>query len=632
MKFLKITQTVFIIFIFSFFASKNGICSKVYASTYGYNSTNATDAFQEAINSGFDTVVIDLQTNNWNIESSHFFDLANKVIIFQQGVVLKAIAGVYADSDCLFKLTRCNNITLIGYRATFKMNKPEYVLLNDSEYRHCLALVNCVNIKVFGFTLRDSGGDGIYISGENNLGDGISYCENITIKNVKCINNYRQGMSICSVQNMLVSNCLFTQTNGTLPEAGVDIEPYDTYQRIVNLNFKKCSFTNNAWAGIAVALSYLDSTSLPVSIKFIDCNLKNNRLPSNEYAASEIHIGANDFSPVQGSVLFERCTVQDSQWTVLYSRKTSDAFHVTFKDCVFKNISQQQVLYNNPIFFEVPTYDIPCPALGGYTFDNVLIKYNTNFDFFRVYGWETLEGLADIDGNFIVVEPFGNGVSYENVQDTTNVTFTYTTQTGLPQTSVNINIENMQAVECDGQYATFVASRASDDISYPLAVNYDTVGSAFFSDDVELMTTSLIIPSNLLYYTDSVFARNDLIDESAENITITLVPSLLYISDSINSINIDVLDCSITRLSEDKKTENISIYPNPTKGVFTIKSNNTFENSTVKIYNITGQLLYKNDGISGSFFNVDLCLVEDGIYFIEIIEGGIAVRSSIIKD
>lgn len=100
------------------------------------------------------------------------------------------------------------------------------------------------------FIIRDSGGDGIYIAGK---GEG-TFSENIYLENIKSINNKRQGMSIISAHNVFVKNCEFTETNGTLPEAGLDIEPNTPKDRIVKINFENCSFTNNNHSGILLSL------------------------------------------------------------------------------------------------------------------------------------------------------------------------------------------------------------------------------------------------------------------------------------------------------------------------------------------------------------------------------------------
>ena len=138
--------------------------SSVLASTYGFNSINATTAFQAAILSAYDTVIVDLQPTDWNVNPNSFYNVNNKVIIFQPNVKLNAISGAFnATNACLLRLTNCTNIQLIGYGAEFKMNKAEYALLNNSEYRMSISLWSCQNVTIKGMTLNESGGDGVYI-------------------------------------------------------------------------------------------------------------------------------------------------------------------------------------------------------------------------------------------------------------------------------------------------------------------------------------------------------------------------------------------------------------------------------------------------------------------------------------
>ena len=131
------------------------------------------------------------------------------------------------------------------------------------------------------------------------------------MEDIQCINHYRQGMSICSVQGMVVRHCLFTGTNGILPEDGLDIEPFEPYQRLIDIVFEKCSFTDNDHAGIQITTSFMDATSLPVSITFRDCRTSMNGRADHPYGPCEIALGAPIEGPA-GTVLFERCHADSS--------------------------------------------------------------------------------------------------------------------------------------------------------------------------------------------------------------------------------------------------------------------------------------------------------------------------------
>ena len=76
-------------------------------------------------------------------------------------------------------------------------------------------------------------------------------------------------------------------------------------------------------------------------------------------------------------------------------------------------------------------------------------------------------------------------------------------------------------------------------------------------------------------------------------------------------------DSCITTSIQEKKLNNSQIYPNPSKGNFTLNLNDENLNSTVSVRSITGQLI-KNFQVLYSPQQFDLSDLENGIYFISI--------------
>lgn len=583
--------------------------TSINASSFGFNVTDATSSIVSAMNAGTDTVVVDLQASAWNVSPLNFFNINGKVIIFQPGVKLNAITGAFNNTGaCLLKFNSSSNIEIVGYQAVFKMDKDEFILLNNSEYRHSIFLRQCSNITIKGLTLDGSGGDGIYIGSE---GSGVN--NNILIEDVKCINHYRQGMSISSAQNLTVKNCYFANTEGTLPEAGIDIEPYLPTQSIENVKIENCAFEHNGWVGLAIALGDLDGSSSPVSIEVRDCYFKKNCRPANTYGKCEIYLGADNVNPVQGTVLFERCFIDSSDYSALYTRKTHDAYLAIFKDCVFKDVSQLQIQYNNPIALEVPDYSNPSDYLGGLEFDNVFISYQTNFSFFLVYGWSTLAGIKDITGNFTIVEPNNNPVLYSNVPDTINCNYTFTNQASLPLSTVNFSVIDNTAIECNQQVARYNSERTSSDISYPLAVKYQLSGTATAADDIHFMTGGTVIPANSTVKTDTVFARNDGIQETKETAVLTLANSNLYQIGDSNTAIIDIIDCSNTSISEIFDPTALKAYPNPFSEILTLTG--TQEHADIIVTDVFGKTVLQQDAQTGNT-EIHIAQLGKGVYFL----------------
>ena len=396
-----------ILFVFTLLVVSGGITAQTgKASTFGYQESDATEAFVKALQSSYDTIIIDKQKEDWIIRPITLRNVANKTIVFENGVVLRAKKNAFPRrGDVLLKLINCENIKLSGYGAQFTMNKEEYT---DGEWRMALSILSSKAITVKGLLISNSGGDGIYIGGvkKGEFSDGI-YIEDIISENHK-----RQGMSIVSAKNVKVVNATFKNTKGVLPEAGVDLEPDHPEDRIENIVFENCVFTGNNHSGILLALNKLTSASVPVSVRFFKCYLKMNHVPSNSYAPAEIVINANATDPVKGAIEFEELFIDGSLWGVLYTRKLSKAFHVTFRNCYARNICQNGTM--PPFYFEVPDYFNSSGPLGGFTFENFHVSYTHELPVFKVRSssLRTLKGLENITGKLIVRNSHKKSIEY----------------------------------------------------------------------------------------------------------------------------------------------------------------------------------------------------------------------------
>jgi hypothetical protein len=98
-------------------------------------------------------------------------------------------------------------------------------------------------VTISGVTSRKMWGDGFYVEGAKD----IKFC------GVTADNNRRQGLSIVEANGVLVTDSLFTNTRGTRPSAGIDLEPDHAEQRIVNVRIQNSKFIDNAGPGIEIA-------------------------------------------------------------------------------------------------------------------------------------------------------------------------------------------------------------------------------------------------------------------------------------------------------------------------------------------------------------------------------------------
>lgn len=375
----------------------------VMASSFGWNATDATQAFENALNSSHSTIVIDKQAGDWIIRPTRIGRISNKTIIFEPGVVLRAKPGAYPTNNSrMLDFFECNNITIEGYGATMRMNKNEYT---SGEGRHALVIEGSNNFTIKGLTIRDSGGDGIYI------GSGVQgYSRNITVEDVLSTNNRRQGMSIISAQDVYVRNSTFENSNGTLPETGVDLEPNEPSERLVNINFTNCKFSGNDNSGFLVSVQKMNASSMPLSVTVRDSEFSMNAKSSdNPSIRAEIRLVHGDqANPVKGNITFDRIAFRGSHTRLIYSKKSGDAFSVTFRDCVATNVLQR----NDLPAIDLQTSPSVMNSIGGWTFQNFYLQYNANQPFLR-FGGPDYMVIKNINGTFTIDEPYNNPIKFQ---------------------------------------------------------------------------------------------------------------------------------------------------------------------------------------------------------------------------
>jgi hypothetical protein len=241
----------------------------VVASCWGYSALDATASLQAAIDSLARTVVVPAMAGRpWvlraNLTKRGAIQLrSNQQVILESGVELLAYRGAFRGlSDTMIQANNTENASLIGYGARLRMWRDDYASppYAKGEWRSGLALRGVKNFVLAGLEIVETGGDGIYLDSSAGLVKGESWpplrynCESVVIRDVKCLRNYRQGMSIIGAINLTVSGSVFADTAGTPPAAGVDLEPDSVEQQLQGIRFDNCSFVNNSGVGVDIFL------------------------------------------------------------------------------------------------------------------------------------------------------------------------------------------------------------------------------------------------------------------------------------------------------------------------------------------------------------------------------------------
>jgi parallel beta-helix repeat protein len=160
---------------------------------------------------------------------------SNMTLALSAGAVLNALPTNLGNSVVVY-ISGANHVTVTG--GAIEGERAIHTG-TTGEWGHGLALRNAQNVTIQGLTSRECWGDGFYISASSS----------VTLCGVTADHNRRQGLSITSVDGLVVRDSTFNNTAGTLPEDGLDIEP-NPGETVNNVLITGCTFVNNAGYGL----------------------------------------------------------------------------------------------------------------------------------------------------------------------------------------------------------------------------------------------------------------------------------------------------------------------------------------------------------------------------------------------
>lgn len=341
-----------------------GRLTEAKASWWGFDPADATVALQAAIDSKVPKLVVDNVGKPWIVTPLRL--VSNQELVFEEGVEVQAKAGEFkGTNDCLLKADNCQNLVLRGYKAVLRMRRADYdqaELYKRAEWRHCLSIRSCTNVKVYGLTLAESGGDGIY------LGTATQWVTNkdILIKDVICDRNYRQGISVITAENLLIEDTVMRDTAGTAPQAGIDFEPNHPQERLVNCVLRNCVSEGNRSYAYVLYVRPLNATSVPMSVRFENCRAANNGGP-----AFGLTTGDTPDEAVDGTVELVNCVFESAKAAIVTVGKPASRCRLTLTDCQLLGSLDDPP---QPAPFVISSGQHSDEAVGGIAFNRCLVR------------------------------------------------------------------------------------------------------------------------------------------------------------------------------------------------------------------------------------------------------------------
>ncbi|WP_257307435.1 right-handed parallel beta-helix repeat-containing protein [Geothrix campi] len=237
----------------------------------GDGLTNDTFAIQKAVNAVADsggTVLV--PAGNYLVNpvanSNAGIRLRNNMTMrFEAGAVLQALP-TSTSNYVILMVSGAQNVNILG--GTIRGNRFNNTIRDTREGGDGIHVARSRHVFIQGVTSMDCWEDGFYI-GEK--------AQDVTLCNVTANGNRRQGLSITSVDGLVVKGSTFKNTTGFMENgafvcgSGTDIEP-NRGQTVRNVQFLGCTFSSNATEGIAVGPSVANRGRAFVENVVIDGN------------------------------------------------------------------------------------------------------------------------------------------------------------------------------------------------------------------------------------------------------------------------------------------------------------------------------------------------------------------------
>ncbi len=213
----------------------------------GDGAHDDTAAFQAAINSlPTDGGTVHVPAGSYLLDAVRSVRLRSRMLLQMAPDATLVVKSNSADKAYLLYALSVSDVEIAGGQVLGDRYRH---LGTTGEWGHAVFVRGCTRVTVRDMRLADCWGDGMSIGAALVYGGDPIPSEDVVVANVVCSNNRRQGLSIGRANNVVLRDSEFSNSNGTAPECGIDIEPDDP--GIANVvSIENCAFRGNAKYGI----------------------------------------------------------------------------------------------------------------------------------------------------------------------------------------------------------------------------------------------------------------------------------------------------------------------------------------------------------------------------------------------
>jgi hypothetical protein len=331
-----------------------GTLKEAKVSWWGFDMEDSTPFLKAAIDSKVPRLIVDRQSAPWI--TSPLLLHSDLELVFEEGTELLAKKGLFQGlGESLLSVTNTKNVKIIGLGngATLRMRKADYHsdAYKKSEWRHGIALRSVENTVIENLSIIATGGDGIYLGVATR---GVP-CRNVTIRNVVCDDNNRQGISVISADRLLIEDCVLKNTWGTPPAAGIDFEPNRSDEQLTDCIMRRCRIENNSGDGIEFYLPNLLKSTTPISVRLEQCVVQGGKGSGFDFITKD-----TPELTVKGRCELIDCRFENCEaGGIKVRQKSADGVVVTMKNTEIVHCGKKQE--TSPILFQIGEWE----SFGG---------------------------------------------------------------------------------------------------------------------------------------------------------------------------------------------------------------------------------------------------------------------------
>jgi hypothetical protein len=229
----------------------------------GDGITDDTRAFQRAISAlPIDGGTVYVPQGTYLINSDVRDVNGNVLPVAGHSIRLRSMMHLQMDTNAILlsKPTDANSAFVIyGYQVTDVeisggriIGDRDFHKVTTGEWGHGVQIQACDRVTIRDIHISKCWGDGVCIGGIGQKGTDVEIpSTDISVSNIVSTGNRRQGLSLGVSKNVQIWDSEFSETSGTAPQCGIDIEmPKNNY--VDSVHIQNCILRNNAAYGALI--------------------------------------------------------------------------------------------------------------------------------------------------------------------------------------------------------------------------------------------------------------------------------------------------------------------------------------------------------------------------------------------